>query len=226
MEEQAMLTSTDRTIRRGGQWLLESAGAADVFTPELLTEEHRLIGRTAEEFVDNEVKHASDRLEQKDWDLARQLLRRCGGLGLLGVDIPEAYGGVGLDMVSSLVVSDGFARAASFGAALGAQANLAALPLYLFGTEKQKQQYLPRLLSAELIGAYALSECGSDALGARTRATRQADGGFVLNGEKMWITNGGFADLFVVFAKVDGEHFSAFIVERAFGGVTSGKEDD
>ena len=219
--------STERSIQRGGEWLLESAGSGHVFTPELLTEEHRLIGRTAEEFVDNEVKPACDRLEQKDWDLARQLLRRCGALGLLGVDIPEAYGGIGLDMVSSLVVSDRFARVASFGAALGAQANLTALPLYLFGTEKQKQQYLPRLLSAELIGAYALSEpgSGSDALGARTRATRQADGGFVLNGEKMWITNGGFADVFIVFAKVDGQHFSAFIVERAFGGVTSGKEE-
>jgi alkylation response protein AidB-like acyl-CoA dehydrogenase len=219
--------STEGSIQRGGQWLLESTGAGHVLTPELLTEEHRLIGRTAEEFVDNEVEPASDRLEQKDWVLARQLLRRCGGLGLLGVDIPEAYGGVGLDMVSSLVVSDRFARVASFGAALGAQANLAALPLYLFGTEEQKQRYLPRLLSAELIGAYALSESGSgsDALGARTRAMRQDDGSFVLTGEKMWITNGGFADVFIVFAKVDGEHFSAFIVERAFGGVTSGKEE-
>jgi alkylation response protein AidB-like acyl-CoA dehydrogenase len=215
------------SIRRGGEWLLESPGAEHVFTPELLTEEHRLIARTAEEFLDNEVKPATERLELKDWAVARQLLRRCGELGLLGVDIPQTYGGVGLDMVSSLVVSDRFARAASFGAALGAQANLTALPLYLFGTEAQKQQYLPRLLSAELVGAYALSESGSgsDALGARTRATREAGGGFVLNGEKMWITNGGFADLFIVFAKVDGEDFSAFIVERGFGGVTSGKEE-
>jgi alkylation response protein AidB-like acyl-CoA dehydrogenase len=222
-----MPASTDIPLRRGGEWLLESADAEHVFTPERLTEEHRLIARTAEQFVDNEVRPALDRLEQKDWGLVRQLLRLCGGLGLLGVDIPEAYGGVGLDMISSLVVSERFARAASFGAALGAQANLTVLPLYLFGTEKQKRRYLPRLLSAELIGAYALSESGSgsDALGARTRATRQADGGFVLNGEKMWITNGGFADLFIVFAKVDGEHFSAFIVERAFGGVTSGKEE-
>jgi alkylation response protein AidB-like acyl-CoA dehydrogenase len=222
-----MPASTEISIQRGGQWLLESTAPGHVFTPELLTDEHRLIARTAQEFVDNEVRPASDQLELKDWDLARQLLRRCGSLGLLGVDIPEAYGGVGLDMVSSLAVSERFARAASFGAALGAQANLVALPLYLFGTEKQKQHYLPGLLSADLIGAYALSESGSgsDALGARTRATREAGGGYVLNGEKMWITNGGFADLFIVFAKVDGEHFSAFIVERAFGGVTSGKEE-
>ena len=222
-----MPASTDTSIQRGGAWLLESADAEHVFTPERVTDEHRLIARTAEEFVKNEVLPALDRLEQKDWSLARHLLRRCGELGLLGVDIPEAYGGVGLDKVSSLIVSDRLSRSASFGAAQGGQANLTALPLYLFGTEKQKQKYLPKLLSAEMVGAYALSESGSgsDALGAKTRAARQADGSFVLNGEKMWITNGGFADVFVVFAKVDGEHFTAFIVERAFGGVTSGKEE-
>jgi alkylation response protein AidB-like acyl-CoA dehydrogenase len=222
-----MPTLTDTSIQRGGEWLLESPRAEHVFTPERLTEEHRLIARTTEEFIDHEVLPALDRLEQKDWTLSRQLLRRCGELGLLGVDVPEAYGGVGLDKVSSLIVSDRFARAASFHAAMGAQANLTVTPLYLFGTESQKQKYLPRLLSGELVGAYALSESGSgsDALGAKTRATRQADGSFVLNGEKMWITNGGFADLFIVFAKVDGEHFTAFIVERAFGGLTSGKEE-
>ena len=218
---------TDTSIQRGGEWLLESPRAENVFTPERVTEEHRLIARTAEEFVDNEVMPALDRLEQKDWDLSRQLLRRCGELGLLGVDVPEAYGGVGLDKVSSLIVSDRLARAASFHTTMGAQANLTVTPLYLFGTESQKQKYLPRLLSGELVGAYALSESGSgsDALGAKTRAARQADGSFVLNGEKMWITNGGFADVFIVFAKVDGEHFTAFIVERAFGGLTSGKEE-
>jgi alkylation response protein AidB-like acyl-CoA dehydrogenase len=222
-----MPTATDITVQRGGAWLLESTDARHVFTPERVTEEHRLIARTAEEFVKNEVLPALDRLEQKDWNVARQLLGRCGELGLLGVDIPEAYGGVGLDKVSSLIVSDRLSRAASFGAAYGGQSNLAALPIFLFGTETQKRRYLPRLLSGALVGAYALSESGSgsDALGAKTRAARQADGSFVLNGEKMWITNGGFADVFIVFAKVDGEHFSAFIVERAFGGVTSGKEE-
>jgi alkylation response protein AidB-like acyl-CoA dehydrogenase len=222
-----MPTLIDTSIQRGGEWLLEPPVAEHVFTPERLTEEHRLIGQTAAEFVANEVLPALDRLEQKDWALARQLLRRCGELGMLGVDVPEAYGGVGLDKVSSLIVSDRFARAASFHAAMGAQANLTVTPLFLFGTESQKQKYLPRLLSGELVGAYALSESGSgsDALGAKTRAARQADGSFVLNGEKMWITNGGFADVFIVFAKVDGEHFTAFIVERAFGGLTSGKEE-
>jgi alkylation response protein AidB-like acyl-CoA dehydrogenase len=140
--------------------------------------------------------------------------------------VPEAYGGLALDKVTSLVVSEKLARSASFGAAFGAQANLTVVPIMLFGTEAQKQKYLPGLLSGEVIGAYGLSESGSgsDALGARTKATRQGDGSFLLNGEKMWITNGGFADLFVIFAKVDGEQFTAFLVERSFG-VKSGKEE-
>ena len=222
-----MPTTASTSILRGGAWLLESTEPAMVFTPERLTEEHRMIGRTAEEFVVNEVLPVLDRLEQKDWTLARHLLRRCGELGLLGVDVPETYGGVGLDKVTSLVVSEKMSRSASFGATFGAQANLSVLPLFLSGTEAQKTKYLPRLISGELVGAYCLSETGSgsDALGAKTRAIRQPDGSFVLNGEKMWITNGGFADLFYVFAKVDGEHFTAFIVERTFGGVTSGKEE-
>src|SRR5262245_12685930 len=219
--------TTDVSTPRGGTWLIEPTHCQAIFTPERRTEEHRLIARTAEEFVENEVLPVLDRLEQHDWALNRQLLKRCAELGLLGADIPEAYGGVGLDKVSSLLVSDRLSRSASFGATHGGQANLTALPLFLFGTEAQKQKYLPRVLSGELVGAYALSEpgSGSDALGAKTRAARQADGSFVLNGEKMWISNGGFADLFIVFAKVDGEQFTAFIVERAFGGVSSGKEE-
>ena len=217
---------TTTPIFRGGEWLLQAADAESVFTPERLTEEHRLIGRTAQEFVDNEVLPVLDQLEQKDWNLARTLVRRGADLGLLGVDVPEAYGGLALDKVTSLVVSEKLARSASFGAAFGAHANLTVVPIMLFGTEAQKKQYLPKLLSGEIIGAYGLSEsgAGSDALGARTKATRQADGSYLLNGEKMWITNGGFADLFVVFAKVDGEQFTAFLVERAFG-VKSGKEE-
>jgi len=235
-----MSIATTTPILRGGEWLLQAADADSVFTPERLTDEHRLIARTAQEFVENEVLPVLDQLEQKDWSLARKLVQRGGDLGLLGVDAPESYGGVDLDKVSSLVVSEKIARSASFGATFGAQANLTVVPLVLFGTEAQKQKYLPKLLAGELIGAYALSETGSgsDALGARTRATRQADGSFVLNGEKMWITNGGFADVFVVFAKVDNVElrgggapgaindgqFTAFLVERGFG-VKSGKEE-
>jgi alkylation response protein AidB-like acyl-CoA dehydrogenase len=222
-----MSTPAEASVAGGGAWLLESPDGGPIFTPEQLTEEHRLIAQTAGSFVANEAEAALERLDQKDWAFARQLLRRCGELGLIGVDIPEVYGGVGLDKVASALVSDRFSRSASFGATFGGQANLTVVPIYLFGTAEQKQRYLPRLLSGELVGAYALSESGSgsDALGAKTRATRQSDGSYLLNGEKMWITNGGFADVFVVFAKVDGEHFTAFIVERAFGGVTSGKEE-
>ena len=221
------MTTSTSTATRGGDWLLEAPGAGAALTPEGLTEEHRLIGRTTDEFFDGQVAPAIERLEQKDWELARALMRRAGQLGLLGVSVPEAYGGVELDTVASLIVSERIARSASFGAAFGAQANLCILPILIFGTDDQKRRYLPGLVSGETIGAYALSEAGSgsDALGARARAVRQADGSFRLTGEKMWITNGGFADLFVVFAKVDGEQFSAFLVERAFGGVTSGKEE-
>ena len=217
---------TATSTLRGGEWLLQPSTGESVFTPEKLTDEHRLIRRTAQEFVQNEILPVLDRLEEKDWGLARRLVQRAGDLGLLGVDVPEAYGGVGLDKVASLVVSEKMASAASFGATFGAQANLTVIPLFLFGSEAQKQKYLPTLLSGELIGAYGLSESGSgsDALGARTRATRQPDGSFLLNGEKMWITNGGFADVFVVFAKADGDQFSAFLVERGFG-VKSGKEE-
>jgi len=214
-------------ILKGGEWLLKATDADAVFTPEHLNEEHRLIAKTVTDFVEGEVLPVLDRLEQKDWGLARDLVKRCGALGLIGVDVAEAYGGEQLDKVTSMIVSDRMSRSASFGATFGAQANLMVLPLSLFGTDAQKKKYLPRLLTGEIIGAYCLSEpgSGSDALGAKTRATRQPDGSFVLNGEKMWITSGGFADVFIVFAKVDGELFSAFIVERAFGGVTSGKEE-
>jgi len=196
-------------------------------TPERLTEEQRLIGQTTDQFVEQEVVPQLPQLEQHDWSVARRLIRRCAELDLLGIDVAEEYGGVNLDKVTSLIVSERMAASASFGATFGGQANLTVLPLFLFGTDAQKRKYLPKLLSGEIIGAYCLSETGSgsDALGAKTRAVRQADGSFVLNGEKMWITNGGFADIFIVFAKVDGEQFSAFIVERAFGGVTSGKEE-
>ena len=219
--------ATTLTAAKGGAWLLDRSSAADVLTPERLSEEQRLIARTAAEFVAQEVLPALDRLEQKDWALSRDLLKRCGDLGLLGVNVPEVYGGVELDKVSSLVVSEEIARSASFGATYGAQANLCVLPILMFGTEEQKARYLPPLVSGAMVGAYALSEsgAGSDALGARTRAERQPDGSFLLSGEKMWITNGGFADVIIVFAKVDGEHFSAFIVERGFEGVSSGKEE-
>jgi alkylation response protein AidB-like acyl-CoA dehydrogenase len=220
-------TNDSRPHFRGGSWLLEDTAASDVFTPEKLTDEHRLMAQTTTEFVDAEVLPVLDRLEQKDWALNRSLLRRCGELGLLGIAVPEAYGGLDLDKASSLAVVERIGPSASFATTFGGQANLTILPLVLFGTPAQKEKYLPRLVSGEIVGAYALSESGSgsDALAAKTRAVKQPDGSWLLNGEKMWISNGGFADVFIVFAKVDGEQFTAFIVERAFGGVSSGNEE-
>jgi alkylation response protein AidB-like acyl-CoA dehydrogenase len=222
-----MATATSESTVKGGAWLIEETDPATVMTPEKLTDEHRLIEQTAAEFIDGEVVPATERLEKKDWALQRELIKKCGSLGLFGTNIPEEYGGVDLDKISTLVVSEQIARHASFGTTFGAQANLTILPIYMFGTDAQKQKYLPGLVSGEVAGAYCLSESGSgsDALGAKTRAMKQADGSFILSGEKMWITNGGFADVYIVFAKVDGEHFTAFIVERKWPGVSSGKEE-
>ena len=218
---------TPALANKGAAWLLEPGDAASVLTPERLSDEHRLIAQTAREFAGKEVVPGIDRLEKKDWAFARQLLQRAGELGLLGVDAPEEFGGVGLDKAAALVVSSHTAGSASFSAAFGAQSNLAISPILYFGTPDQKTRYLPRLIAGDTIGAYALSESGSgsDALGASARAIRLPDGGFALTGEKMWITNGGFADIFIVFAKVDGDHFSAFIVERGFTGVSTGHEE-
>jgi alkylation response protein AidB-like acyl-CoA dehydrogenase len=223
-----MATETPiQTLTRGGSWLIEETAADTVFTREQLTDEQRMFMQTAEEFVDKEVTPETDRLEQKDWALARTFVQRAGELGLLATDVPDEFGGLDLDKRSSIVVGEAIGRSASLATTFGAQTGLAITPILGFGTQAQKEKYLPRLVSGEMDGAYALSESGSgsDALGARARATRQADGSFVLNGEKMWITNGGFADLFIVFAKVDGEQFTGFIVERSFPGVSSGKEE-
>ncbi|MDQ3069199.1 MAG: acyl-CoA dehydrogenase family protein [Acidobacteriota bacterium] len=223
--------STDSISHKGGGWLVTAA--TDIFTPERLSDDHRMIAQTAHEFMTNEVMPAIDRLEQKDWTLARALVAKGGALGLIGTDVPEELGGIGLDKAASIIVGEAAGRSASFATTFGAQTGLSIIPLLCFGTAAQQQKYLPRLASGEIIGAYALSESGSgsDALAARCRAVRQEDGSFVLSGEKMWITNGGFADVFIVFAKVhaagaagDGE-FSAFIVERAFAGVSNGKEE-
>jgi len=221
------MSSNTESILRGGEFLLRATAPADIFTPEQRTDEHRMIGDTVRDFVTNEVLPVLDRLESKDWALSRELVKRGAALGIMGADVAEEYGGLALDKVSSVVISEQISKSASFAATFGAHANLVILPLSLFGTDAQKRQYLPRLLSGELIGGYCLTEpgSGSDALGAKTRATKQADGSYLLSGEKMWITNGGFADVFIVFAKVDGEQFTAFIVERAFGGLTSGNEE-
>jgi len=221
---------TTVTTVRGGSWLIEDTPVESVFTPEQLSDEHRLIGQTADEFMTNEVLPALEQLERKDWQLARRLVARAGELGLLGTDVPDEFGGVGLDKVASIRVGESMGRSASFATTFGAQTGLAITPILCFGTDAQKEKYLAKLVNGELVGAYALSESGSgsDALGAKARATRQPDGSFTISGEKMWITNGGFADLFIVFAKVVGDGqdaFTAFLVERGFPGVGSGKEE-
>ncbi len=222
-----MTTTTVPAAQRSCAWLLEQGPPELVFTPEQQTDEHRLIDQTATEFVTNEVVPNNAQLETQDWELTRRMLKRAGELGLLGTDVPEAYGGLQLDKVGSAIVAGRLGQAGSFNATVGAQTGLVIMPIRTFGTEDQKQRYLPGLVSGALAGAYCLSESGSgsDALGARTSAALQADGSYVLNGEKMWTTNGGFADVFVVFAKVGGEHFTAFIVERGFPGVSTGQEE-
>ena len=211
----------------GVEWLIRDTVPGEVFTPERFTSEHRLIEQTATEFVANEVIPALPELDRKNWDVARRLIGRAGALGQVGTDTPEEYGGVCLDKAAAVIVCDAIGDAASFSTTFGAQSGLAIIPILCFGTDAQKKKYLPRITSGEMLGAYCLSESGSgsDALAARAKATRLADGSWSLTGEKLWITGGGFADLFIVFAKVDGHLFSAFIVERTFPGVSTGKEE-
>jgi alkylation response protein AidB-like acyl-CoA dehydrogenase len=211
----------------GVEWLIRDTAPGEVFTPERFTEEHRLIEQTATEFVLHEVIPALPELDKKNWDVARRLIGRACALGLVGTDTPEEYGGVGLDKAAAVIVCDAIGDAASFSTTFGAQSGLAIIPILCFGTDAQKKKYLPRITSGEMLGAYCLSESGSgsDALAARAKATRLPDGSWSLTGEKLWITGGGFADLFIVFAKVDGHLFSAFIVERTFPGVSTGKEE-
>src|SRR5438876_4025465 len=211
----------------GGQFLTEPLECEDLFTREDLSEEQRLFGRTAAEFIEKEVLPIVKRLYEHDWTLTRRLLTKAAELDLLRLEVPPEYGGLGLDLISASYVGEQIAVNPSFGGSIGAHTSIGTLPLVYFGSEEQKARYLPRLASGELIGAYALTEpqSGSDALAARTTATLTPDGRhYVLNGQKMWITNGGFADLFTIFAKVDGDKFTAFLVERSMG-VVSGRDE-
>jgi butyryl-CoA dehydrogenase len=224
-----MATATlPKTAARGGGFLLESAQPSSVFTPADLTDDQKLIGQTAEEFVTKEVLPVVKDLEAKKPGLMTELVKRAGGLGLLGGGIPEAYGGAGLDKVATTVLTEKLSIYGGFAVTHGAHAGIGTLPIVYFGTEAQKKKYLPRLATGEIIGAYCLSEpqAGSDAQNSLTRASLNAEGThYVLNGQKMWITNGGFADLYIVFAKIDAEKFTAFIVERGFPGFKAGNEE-
>jgi alkylation response protein AidB-like acyl-CoA dehydrogenase len=213
---------------QGGGFLIEERGPYEIFTPEDLTEEHRAIARTADEFWNKEVAPNLEEIGHGNHDVAIATLRKSAELGLTAILTPERYGGMELDLTSMMVAAEHLARDGSYSAWHGAHSGIGTTPLLLFGTEKQKQKYLPKLSTAELIAAYCLSEpqAGSDALAVKTRADLSPDGKYyVLNGQKMWITNGGRADLYTIFAKVDGEKFTAFLVERKFGGVQPGAEE-
>ncbi|HET6179227.1 MAG TPA: acyl-CoA dehydrogenase family protein [Candidatus Sulfotelmatobacter sp.] len=224
----ATTTAVPKTKISGGSFLLESRLPEEVFTPEDFSEQHHLIGQTAEEFAVNEIVPNIEKIEHKDFSVTRDLLKKAGELGLSSVEIPEAYGGLEMDKVTAAIIADHIAKYAGFATTWGGHTGIGTLPIVYFGTEEQKKKYLPRLASGEIVGAYALSEStsGSDAMNCRARAELSADGKhYNLNGEKMWITNAGFADLFTVFAKVGGEKFSAFLVEKTFPGFSVGAEE-
>jgi butyryl-CoA dehydrogenase len=224
-----MATATlTKPAAKGGSFLLESPQPGDVFTPADLTDDQKLIGQTAEEFVLKEVFPLIKDLENKKAGLMASLVKKGGEVGLMGGGVPEEYGGAGLDKISTTVLTEKLSIYGGFAVTHGAHAGIGTLPIVYFGTEEQKKKYLPKLATGEWIGAYCLSEpqAGSDAQNSLTRAELNAEGThYILNGQKMWITNGGFADVYIVFAKVDGEKFTAFIVERSFPGFKPGNEE-
>src|SRR5437868_12880759 len=212
----------------GGSFLIEERQPDEIFTPEDFSEQHLLIAQTTEEFATKEIIPNIEKMEHKDFSITRELLKKAGELGLSGVDVPEAYGGLQMDKVTSAIIADRLARYGGFSTTWGAHTCIGTLPIVYFGTEEQKKKYLPKLASGEWVGAYALSESSSasDSLNCRARAELSSDGKhYILNGEKMWITNAGFADLFTVFAKVNGEKFTAFLIERNYPGFSVGAEE-
>ena len=223
-----MATTAEGSRVRGGAFLIEESLPEQIFTPEDFTDEHRAIARTTEEFWAKEVAPNIEAIQHHEPGVAVSVLRKSAELGLTAVLLPEKFGGMEMDLASAMVVAEVVARDGSYSGWHGAHTGIGTLPLLLFGTEAQKEKYLPKLATAEMVAAYCLSEpqAGSDALAARTRADLSEDGThYVLNGQKMWITNGGAADLYTVFAKVGGEKFTAFLVERAFPGVSPGAEE-
>jgi alkylation response protein AidB-like acyl-CoA dehydrogenase len=213
---------------KGGSFLIEDRTPDEVFTPEDFSEEQVMIGATADEFMEKEVVPRLPALLKLDYELSRELLRKAGEVGLLGVELPEEYGGLGLDKVSGALVAEKIGRDGSFATTFAVQTGIGTLPIVYFGTEEQKKKYLPRLAAGELVSSYSLSEASSasDAMNAKARAVLSPDGkSWILNGEKMWLSNAGFADLYITFAKVDGEHFTAFVVEKGMPGVSLGAEE-
>jgi len=224
----ATTTVAPKTKITGGSFLLEDHNLETVFTPEDFNEDQQMIAKLADEFAVNELLPNVEKIEHKEWQVSRDLLKKAAEMGLTNADVPAEYGGSEMDKISSAIIADRMAKCGSFVVSMGAHAGIGTLPLVFFGTEEQKKKYLPKLATAEMIGAYALSEStsGSDALNCRTRAVLSPEGKhYILNGEKMWITNAHFADLFTVFAKVDGEKFTAFLIEKDFPGFSVGAEE-
>ncbi|MBR7554701.1 acyl-CoA dehydrogenase family protein [Allobacillus sp. GCM10007491] len=222
------MSETQEKVIKGGGFLVEDIAAEDMLTPEDFTEEHKMIAKTTEEYVKGEVWPVLDNLENHEFDKSVDLLHKAGELGLLGADVPEEYGGLGLDKISSSLITEKMSLAGGFSITHGAHVGIGSLPIVFFGNKEQKEKYLPALATGEKLAAYALTEpgSGSDALGAKTTAKlNEAGTHYILNGEKQWITNSAFADVFVVYAKVDGEKFTTFIVEREFPGVSTGPEE-
>ncbi|MPQ24208.1 acyl-CoA dehydrogenase family protein [Bacillus paralicheniformis] len=222
------MEQTKDHMKKGGAFLIEEVTADQLFTPEDFTDEHKMIAKTTEDYILGDVLPYIDEIEEHNFDHSVRLLKKAGELGLLGADVPEEYGGLGLDKISSALITEKFSRAGSFSLSYGAHVGIGTLPIVFFGTEEQKKKYLPPLATGEKFAAYALTEpgSGSDALGAKTTAVlNEAGTHYILNGEKQWITNSAFADVFIVYAKIDGEHFSAFIVEKDYAGVSTGPEE-
>ncbi|MBF0430062.1 MAG: acyl-CoA dehydrogenase family protein [Fibrobacteria bacterium] len=219
---------SDQKYVKGGSYILGPSDPKQVFTPEDFSEEHVMIQDTARKFVDGEVTPVRDEIDKINYDISQDLMAKAGELGLLGIEVEEDFGGIDLDKVTSTIVSEELGRAGSFCVTMGAHSGIATLPIVYYGTKEQKEKYLPLLSSGEWVGAYALTEpgSGSDALAAKTKAVLSDDKKhYVINGSKIFITNGGFAKCFIVFAKIDGEQFSAFIVERSFEGLSVGEEE-
>jgi alkylation response protein AidB-like acyl-CoA dehydrogenase len=213
---------------RGGAFLVEERAPDEIFTPEDLSDEHRMIQRTCADWMEGDVLPRLPQILTLDYQVTRGLMRRAGELGLLGIEIPEGYGGLGLDKIAATVAAEAAARDGSFAVTYSCHCGIGSLPIVYFGTDEQKRRYLPKLASGEWIGSYSLSEASSasDAMNAKARATLSGDGkSWILNGEKMWLTNAGFADVYTTFAKVDGEKFSAFIIEKGMPGVSLGAEE-
>ncbi len=220
--------STLETYTKGGSFLIQESSPESTFTPEDFTEQHKMISQTANEFVEKEVLPKIEEIEEQNWEVTLSLMRKAGEIGLLAVDIPEEYGGLGLDKTSSMLVAEEIGKASSFAVTHGAHTGIGTLPIVYFGTEEQKKKYLPKFATGELISSYALTEpnAGSDALSIRTTATLSPDGKYyILNGNKIFITNAGIADVYITFAKINGEHFTGFILEKNFEGISLGKEE-